>query len=81
MAVSELAWAAEADERDRIDYVYYYPAEGLTLQGVQIVGPSGGIARGERVAEEHLDEVIEPAGGRWPSDHKGLLVTFVLSER
>ncbi len=81
VAVSELAWAAEADERDRIDYVYYYPAEGLTLQGVQIVGPSGGIARGERVAEEHLDEVIEPAGGRWPSDHKGLLVTFVLSER
>ncbi len=81
VAVSALAWAAEADERDRIDFIYYYPSEGLTLQSVCIVGPAGGIARSERVTEEHLDEVIEPAGGRWPSDHKGLLATFILSER
>lgn len=78
--VSQLVWAADADERDRIDFVYYYPYDGLTVEKAQIVGPSGSIARSQRVPENTKDEFIAPAGNRWPSDHKGVLITFKLPQ-
>ena len=78
--VSTLVWAGDADERDRIDFVYYYPRQGLSVEKAQIVGPSGTIVRSQRVENDSKDEFIAPAGGHWPSDHKGLLITFKLDE-
>lgn len=43
--VSDLAWAAEADERDRIDYIYYYPDSRFSLVDIKMVGPTGTIVR------------------------------------
>lgn len=74
--VDKLAWAPEADERDRIDFIYY---AGVAIQplSAKVVGPSRSIVRGERV-EEHTSDVFLTPLGVWPSDHKGVLVTFLL---
>lgn len=74
-SVEKLTWAPEADERDRIDFVYYMPMKGVSVAGASIVGPVGSIVRNERVAENTEDVFIKPAGV-WPTDHKGLLVKF-----
>lgn len=78
--LKSLAWAVDADERDRIDFVYYYPHKDLRLQEVKIVGPTGTILRGQRVEQDTTDPILLPAGECWPSDHKGLFVTFRLKK-
>ncbi len=76
--LKQLAWAQDADERDRIDFIYYRPFYGLTLSDIRIVGPIGTILRGERIGRDSQDVFIEPIGV-WPTDHKGLLATFTLN--
>lgn len=73
--VSKLTWAPEADERERIDYVFYYPDPSLELESAVIFGPEGSICRSQRINETSKDRFILPAGV-WPTDHKGLLVRF-----
>ncbi|TKG97007.1 endonuclease/exonuclease/phosphatase family protein [Puteibacter caeruleilacunae] len=75
--VKKLSWAPKADERERIDFIYYYPNEALTLKASKIVGPNGSICRNKRVANDSSDEIIPPVG-IWPSDHKGVLSIFEL---
>lgn len=75
---SVLSWAIEADERERIDFIYYYPDRRLRVKEAVIAGPRGSIVNGRRVAETSRDTFILPAGGHWPSDHKGVFVTFEL---
>ena len=73
--VSKLDWSPMADGRDRIDFVYYLPHDSITLDEAFVLGPVGSIVRGERVKEETEDKFIEPVD-LWPTDHKGLIVTF-----
>lgn len=73
--VEKLSWVPEADERERIDMIFFDPNPSLTLVDAAIVAPRGDIKRGERVVEETADPLIEPLGV-WPTDHKGLLVEF-----
>jgi hypothetical protein len=73
--VATLTWAPQADERDRIDYVFYAPSEHLALTSSKIVGPKGTIVRSERVDDDSRDEIVTPAVV-WPSDHKAVLSTF-----
>ncbi|MFE9576998.1 endonuclease/exonuclease/phosphatase family protein [Nocardia sp. NPDC006044] len=72
--VAELAWAPEADERDRVDFVFAHKT-GLELDTVGIVGPRGSIVRGARQPETTLDNFAE-SPSRWCSDHKGILATY-----
>ena len=74
---SRLTWAPEADERDRIDYVFYQPDERLQLQAATVVGPRKSIVRNQRVDETGGDPFIEPKTG-WPTDHKSVMATFVI---
>ena len=74
---SRLTWAPEADERDRIDYVFFQPDERLTLQGATVVGPRKSILRNQRVEESGQDPILEPLGS-WPTDHKSVMATFVI---
>ena len=72
-------WAADADERDRIDFVYYRPDARFSPKKAQIVGPSAMISKSVVVEDRFADkaaELIEPVGGVWPSDHRGLFITF-----
>lgn len=73
--VHELTWAPKADERDRIDYIFYYPRADVKPTQAAIFGPKGSICRAERIVESCQDTFILPIGV-WPTDHKGVIVTF-----
>ncbi|WP_020576807.1 endonuclease/exonuclease/phosphatase family protein [Actinopolymorpha alba] len=77
-AVSDLTWAPEADERDRIDYVFHAAAPGVKLLGAGLVGPRSTIVRSERVVEDTDDNFL-PIPANWPSDHKAVLATYRLA--
>ena len=79
MKVSKLAWAPKADERDRIDFIFYDPSQNLSLKDIVIIGPSSSILRNQRVEEESEDPFIAPVN-IWPTDHKALLATFSMPE-
>ncbi|MFC9438931.1 endonuclease/exonuclease/phosphatase family protein [Nocardia sp. NPDC057030] len=72
--VAELAWAPEADERDRVDFVFAHET-ALSLSTVGIVGPRGSIVRGARQPETTQDN-FAASPPRWCSDHKGILATY-----
>ena len=73
----KLTWTPNADERERIDYVFYYPHKNLKLEDAIIFGPKGSIVKSQRLEETSKDLFLKPEG-TWPTDHKGLLVTFKL---
>lgn len=75
--VSKLTWAPEADERDRIDYIFHFPDARLKLSDAQVVGPKGSIVRNERVDETGEDPFVL-SDIDWPTDHKGVLTTYLL---
>src|SRR5690625_312451 len=77
---TELTWAPNADERDRIDYVFYMPDERLRLNSATVVGPKNSIVRNERVPEESEDPILEPEAN-WPTDHKAVLTQFTIGEQ
>ena len=73
--INQLTWTPKSDERERIDYIFYAPQEGLTLKDAIIFGHEGSIAYSQRVPNETQDKFLLPLGV-WPTDHKGLLATF-----
>jgi len=75
--VSKLAWAPDADERERIDFIYYYPDKKLKVLKSNVVGPAGSIIRNRREKESGKEVFMKPAG-IWPTDHKGLMTVFRL---
>ena len=74
--VKKLSWAPDADERDRIDFIYYFPMSGLRVKAAWVVGPRGSVAYGKRVEEKGKEAYILPVKNRWPTDHKGVLIAF-----
>lgn len=73
----KLSWAPEADERDRIDFIYYMPSKRIKLKDAVIVGPAQSIIRGKRMEENSNDRFIEPLNV-WPTDHKAVMVIFCI---
>ncbi|ADG77529.1 Endonuclease/exonuclease/phosphatase OS=Tsukamurella paurometabola (strain ATCC 8368 / DSM /CCUG 35730 / CIP 100753 / JCM 10117 / KCTC 9821 / NBRC 16120/ NCIMB 702349 / NCTC 13040) OX=521096 GN=Tpau_0895 PE=4 SV=1 [Tsukamurella paurometabola] len=75
--VSSLTWAPDADERDRIDYLFSSPGSGLRVTGAGIVGPRASIVRSKRVDEPEAGEfTANPTP--WPTDHKAVLATYAV---
>ena len=58
--------------------LFYYPAEGLSVKDAVIFGPEGSICKSQRIKETSKDRFITLLAV-WPTDHKGLLVTFGLT--
>ena len=77
MQPNQLSWTPDADERERIDFIYYYPWKDLSVVSAKMVGPEGTIAHNKRVKNDTQDEFITPLGV-WPSDHKAILIEFKL---
>ncbi|ETN95336.1 Endonuclease/Exonuclease/phosphatase family protein [Zhouia amylolytica] len=74
--ISEMIWTPDADDRDRIDFIYYSENERLNVEDVIVVGPSETIVKGQAIQDKTAsDKFLEPTG-KWPSDHKGVLATF-----
>lgn len=80
MKVNKLSWTPKADERERIDYIFYYPHPRLQLKSAIIFGPSQCIKRHQRVPSTSKDKFLKPLDV-WPTDHKGLLVKFKLKNK
>ena len=78
IAPEKLTWAPKADERERIDFIFYQ-GKGLQAEKAIIFGPKSSIVRSQRVKETTKDKFLLPKGV-WPTDHKGLLVTFRFTE-
>ncbi|MDR1517414.1 MAG: endonuclease/exonuclease/phosphatase family protein [Dysgonamonadaceae bacterium] len=78
--LNKLAWAPEADERDRIDFIYYYPNPHWTLKSASIVGPEETVLRGKIQAKDSEDAFVVPLGV-WATDHKGNLAVFTIRDR
>lgn len=76
--ISSLTWAPDADERERIDFIYYYPDKKLQIKSSQILGPDSSIVYNERKKEESQDIFIAPLDV-WPTDHKAVITTFILN--
>lgn len=76
---SSLTWAPEADERDRIDYIFATPDARLSIDGATVVGPQSTIVRNQRVADDSADEILTP-DAVWPSDHKAVLANFTICD-
>jgi len=73
--ISKLAWAPTADDRDRIDYIYYRSKLPLRPLKVHIVGPVETVKYGQKQDKDSEDHFLVPKG-IWPTDHKALLVSF-----
>ena len=73
--LEKLAWAPDVDERDRIDFIYYYPQQGLSLDECVLVGPSETVLKGKIEKNDSKDVFLTPTCV-WPTDHKGNLATF-----
>jgi endonuclease/exonuclease/phosphatase family metal-dependent hydrolase/UDP-2,3-diacylglucosamine pyrophosphatase LpxH len=71
----DLYFTPDADERDRIDFIYYHPQPGVKLTNAGIVGPSASVDHGVITPSDSKDIFIEPESV-WASDHKGNLATF-----
>lgn len=73
----KITWAPLSDERDRIDYVFFYPRPWLEVTEASILGPRNSIVRSVRTYETSADSFITPLGV-WPTDHKAVLIRFHL---
>ncbi len=78
MPIEKLTWAPKADERERIDFIFYYANKKIQLIDAIIVGNDSSICRSKEV-KETKDRFIKPQGV-WASDHKAVLSTFELKK-
>ena len=75
--MSKLTWAQKADERERIDLIYYKGC-GMEVDKAQIFGPNVCVCRSQPAQDKWDDPILLPKGGTWPTDHRGLLVKFIV---
>ncbi|WP_131536697.1 endonuclease/exonuclease/phosphatase family protein [Pedobacter nototheniae] len=72
---AQATWAPKADERDRIDFIYYYANDIIKPKESFIIGPKETIVKNVAVAETSKDIIKLPIGV-WPTDHKVLMTVF-----
>ncbi len=80
VSIKRLLWAAESDERERVDYIHYAPNKQLELKDVVIWGPNESIKEGKVVTEE-TEDIFKIGKGVWPTDHKAVLATFAYTKK
>uniref|UniRef100_A0AB33IWD9 Endonuclease/exonuclease/phosphatase family protein n=2 Tax=unclassified Prevotella TaxID=2638335 RepID=A0AB33IWD9_9BACT len=70
--MDKLTWAPKADERERIDFIYY-KGKNVTPVTARIFGPTMSVCRSTAIKENTKDLFTLPLGV-WPTDHKGVWV-------
>lgn len=76
--VGSTSWTPEADERDRIDYIFYRGAT-LSATSVAIVGPKASYVNNVSSTANTQNDTFEADQLPWPSDHKGVSAVINLS--
>lgn len=69
------SWTPKADERDRIDFVFY-KGTGVTARSAALVGPRRSYALNALTTANTTDEKFIADSLPWPSDHKALFATL-----
>ena len=72
--IQKLTWAPLSDERERIDLIYYQ-GRNMRATDAKIFGPDTCVARCKPEKDTWNDPYLPPKG-IWPTDHRGLFVTF-----
>jgi len=78
--LQSLFFCPEADERDRIDFIYYYDTKGIELESIAVVGPAASVEKGQIVSDTSFKDNIITPQAVWLSDHKGNLAVFKLNK-
>ena len=74
--LEQLTWTPDADEQERIDFIYYFPGRSvISLTNSKLVGPSETVINNKIKRNTSKDRILTPKC-IWPSDHKGNLATF-----
>lgn len=60
--VEKLTWTPKSDERDRIDYVFYYPHPAIELKDAVIFGPQGSIVKADEQTKNQKTNFIASRG-------------------
>lgn len=81
LAPEKISWAPKADERDRIDMIYYFPDRSIRVKDAFIAGPNKSISYNSVIEETGKDIFISNPDALWPSDHKGVLVVFEITTK
>lgn len=74
---AQSTWAPKADERDRIDYIFYYDNGKIEVNDTYIIGPKATIVKNVSTLETSKDKFSLPKG-IWPTDHKAVWSTFTV---
>ncbi|MDR1860245.1 MAG: endonuclease/exonuclease/phosphatase family protein [Bacteroidales bacterium] len=74
--LQSLFFCPEADERDRIDFIYYSDNKTITLENTGVVGPAASVEKGKIVSDKSFKDAIITPQAVWLSDHKGNLAVF-----
>ena len=72
--ITKLTWAPKADERERIDFIYY-KGSGIRVLDAKLLGTDSSVVRSKPVKDDFQDSIIKPLGV-YPSDHKGVWMKF-----
>lgn len=76
VAIASLIWAPDADDRDRIDFIFYRKNTAITLKDSYIIGPHESISKSKIVTEIDKEDIQLPNSDQWPTDHKALMSVF-----
>jgi endonuclease/exonuclease/phosphatase family metal-dependent hydrolase len=79
--LQSLFFCPEADERDRIDFIYYSDNKGIKLENVAVVGPAASVEKGRIVSDKSFKDAIITPQAVWLSDHKGNLAVFTINRQ
>ncbi|AQX46714.1 endonuclease/exonuclease/phosphatase [Elizabethkingia meningoseptica] len=74
---AQSSWTPKADERDRIDFIFYYDNGKIKVKDSYIVGPKASVVRNVSTPETSKDRFSEPEG-IWPTDHKAVWTVFTI---
>jgi endonuclease/exonuclease/phosphatase family metal-dependent hydrolase len=69
-------WAPKADERDRIDFIYYRNNGTVSPRQARIIGGSNHYYAYNALTADNTQTPFALNGMSWPSDHKAVLVDF-----
>lgn len=70
-------WAPKADDRERIDFIYYNK-QNLTAKAAHIAGSPKYYVKGKLTRTKNAKDQFLMEHSDWPSDHKGLIIDFTL---
>ncbi|WP_242203557.1 endonuclease/exonuclease/phosphatase family protein [Aestuariivivens insulae] len=76
--VGSTSWTPEADERDRIDYIFYR-GTNVSATSAAIVGPKASYVNNVSSTSNTENDTFVADQLSWPSDHKGVTAVIDLS--